>query len=277
QHIEGFVTNRLEHEVGKRTINKCLTLLMSLLKYAAKHDWIHTNPAQHVKKLKTRDDDADPRDEMEETILTPSEFQQVLKQAAPEWSLIIKAAGLTGLRQGELIGLRWRNVDLKQGKIYVREQFTSGRWSTLKTKASRRTVPISIELITDFSKHMLASRWNEPDDLVFATSAGTPQNRSNLRSRGWKSALRRAGLRERPFHSLRHSFVSGLIANNINMKVIQSLCGHSSISTTMDIYGHLLPNATDGVAETLAATMLGNGGSKTVAAATAEPTGNMAG
>ena len=262
--IERFTTDRLEHGVGPRTANKRLTLLISMFKYAGKHGWMHANPAQYVKKLKTRD--SDPRDEVDRVILSPEEFQRVLDEADPRWYLIIKMAGLTGLRQGELLGLRWKNVDLHKGQVHVREQFTAARWSTLKSKAARRTVPLAAELVQELREQKLASARKAPDDLVFGTSKGKPHSQSNLTSRGWKPALRRAKVQERPFHTLRHIYASALIRNNVSMKVVSHLCGHSSIGITMDVYAHLLPDSTDGVAEAVAGTMLGAIGSKTVAA-----------
>ncbi len=261
--VERFVSEKLERGIGTRTVNKCLTLLSSVFKYAGKHGWMHSNPATHVKKQKTRD--ADPRDEVTGSILSPVEFRAVLEKAKPPWRLIVKTAGLTGLRQGELLGLKWKNVDLNLGEVHVREQYTAGRWSSLKSKSARRTVPLPSELISDLRKHKLSSGWKEAEDLVFATSAGGPHNHSNLTNRGWRPALRRAKLRERSFHSLRHTYTSALICNNVGMKVISYLCGHSSITITMDVYGHLLPDATNGVAEALAETMLGKSGSKMVA------------
>jgi len=68
------------------------------------------------------------------------------------------------------------------------------------------------------------------------------------------------------FTPLRHTYASALIRNNVSMKVVSTLCGHSSISITMKLYSHLLPDSTEGIAEALAGTMLGAGGSKTVAA-----------
>ncbi len=255
-HVEGFVADRLDQGKGERTINKCLTLLVSLFKYAGKHGWMHSNPARHVPKLKTTD--AESRDEVERVILSPAEFQRVLDNTKAKWQLIIKMAGLTALRQGELIGLPWKYVDFDKRKVYVRQQHTAGRFSTLKTKKSRRDVGLSVELTNELREHKLASKWAKPDDLVFANTVGKPQSLKYLMA-GWKAALRLAKLQERTFHSLRHTYASTLIRNNVNMKIVSTLCGHSSIMITMDVYGHLLPDETDGIADVLADEMLGGG------------------
>jgi integrase len=127
-------------------------------------------------------------------------------------------------------------------------------------------LPLPAELVREIREHKLASTHKAPDDLVFATSSGKPHSPSNLTSRGWKPVLRWAEVRERAFHTLRHTYASALIRNNVSMKVVSHLCGHSSIGITMDTYAHLLPDSTDGVAEAVSGTMLGASGSKTVAA-----------
>jgi len=255
-HVEGFVADRLEQGKGERTINKCLTLLVSLFTYGIKHEWMHANHARNVPKLQTTA--AKPPDEVDRVILSPAEFQRVLDNARAKWRLIIKMAGLTGMRQGELIGLPWKHVDFDERKVDVRQQHTAGAFSTLKTKKSRRTVGLSVELANELREHWLASKWKKPDDLVFANTVGKPQSLKHLMN-GWKSALRLAKLQERTFHSLRHTYASGLVRNGVNMKIVSELCGHSSIMITMDVYGHLLPDEIDGIADVLADEMLGGG------------------
>ena len=253
--VEGFVEDRREQETGPITINKCLTLLVSLFKYGSKHEWMHSNPAQHVKKLKTSGEDMVPDDEMERVILSPIEFQRVLGNADPEWRLIITMAGLAGLRQGELRGLKWKCVDFDKGEVLVRQQFTSGKFSTLKSKTSRRTVPLGAEVVKNLREHKMASKWKKPDDLVFPSTKGTPCGLKYLVG-AWKDALRKAKLSERPFHSLRHTYASGMLRNNVNVKVASVLMGHASVSITLDTYSHLLPDDTAEVGEKVAAAML---------------------
>jgi len=98
--------------------------------------------------------------------------------------------------------------------------------------------------------------------LVFPNGAGNPENHGNLLRRGFHPALRRAGLRQIRFHDLRHCFASLLIHNGEEPKKIQRIMGHASITTTYNIYGHLLPDATDGIANRLSDLVFG---SKTVA------------
>jgi hypothetical protein len=101
-------------------------------------------------------------------------------------------------------------------------------------------------------------------DLVFPNGAGSPENQGNLLNRGFYPALRRAGLRKIRFHDLRHTYASLLIANGEHPKRIQALMGHSSINVTMDVYGHLMPQGGDEVADRLGALVFRGSGSKTV-------------
>jgi len=230
-------------------------MLVSVLKYAEKHEWMHSNPASKVPKLKTGDEDMTPRDEVDRTILSGSEFRRVIGNADPEWRLIITMAGLAGLREGELRGLRWKCVDFDKGEVQVRQQFTSGKFSTLKSKTSRRTVPLGKEVIHKLRKHKMASKWAKADDLVFPSSKGTPCGLKYMVN-AWKDAVRKSKLSARPFHSLRHSYASAMLRNNINVKVASVLMGHASVAFTLDVYSHLLPDDTADVGEKVAPAML---------------------
>ena len=255
-HVEVFRADCLEQGLGKPTVTKCIKLLVSLFKYAGKHRWVHTNPAQGLTELKV--DELGAEDEMDRVILSPVKFQRLLDSIIPKYRLIVKMAGLTGLRQGELIGLPWKYVDFDKRKVKVRQQYTARRFSTLKTKKSRRDVPLSTGLANELREHWLASKWKGPEDLVLANTVGKPLG-LKLLFKSWKDALRKAKLEDRKFHSLRHSYASALIRKEVNMKVVSTLCGHSSITITMDTYSHLLPDETDGIGELLADEMLGGG------------------
>ena len=190
-------------------------------------------------------------------MLTPEEIGKLLAEADPRWRLIIKTAILTGLREGELLGLQWADIDWVSATIYVRRSFTAGRFYEPKTKNLRRRVPVTAELLAELKRWKLACP-NGKHDLVFPNGAGNPENHGNLLRRGFYPALRRAGLRKIRFHDLRHTYASLLIANQEEPKLISTLLGHSSIKITFDVYGHLLPDAGDGVADRLASLALGS-------------------
>jgi integrase len=235
-------------ESGVRTVNKCLTLLGSMFRYALKHRWVTYNPASLVKKLK--ESEGEKQDARDGNILTPSEINALLEAVDDRYRSLLTCAVLTGLRQGELLGLQWGDVDWISRQIYVRRSYSDGHFYDPKTKYSRRKVDMPNALVLELKKWKLRCPKGELD-LVFPTSDGTPEHPSNMLRRGFFPALRRAGLRKIRFHDLRHTYASLLIANKEEPKRIQTLLGHSSIKITFDVYGHLMPNVADGVVDRL--------------------------
>jgi integrase len=248
--VAGLPIRGQEHKsrkFGVRTVNKCLVLVSMMFGYAVRHGWMPANPAGKVEKAKGP---AVTEDHVELCILDAAEIQRLLDAATDEWRLIIRTAIYTGLRESELFGLAWRDVELDAGYLYVQRCMRQGRPYAPKSKASRRRVPIPRSLVADLRKWKLACPKGD-HDLVFPNGEGKPLNPSNLLNRGFKPALRRAGLREIRFHDLRHTYASHLIANREDPKTIQTLMGHSSIKITFDTYGHMFKASTQGVADRL--------------------------
>ena len=274
--IEAFRTYLLEKEVrikrgkkeivkkgvGRRTVNKCHTLLSAMLRYAMRYRWLTFNPAAEVRKL--RDEEQHHDKPIVENILTPSEVKQLLASTEERWRVILLMAVSTGMRQGELLGLQWGDIDWQMKQVHVRRQYTCGRFSELKTKSSRRRIGLGDEMLLELKKWKLRCPKGQ-HDLIFPSGAGNPENHGNLLRRGLYPALRRAGIRQVRFHDLRHTFASFLIAKNVHPKRIQALMGHSTIKTTMDVYGHLMNDADNEAAEHVSALVFGKSGSKTVA------------
>jgi integrase len=246
-------------KIGIRQTNKALTQLVMVLNYARRHGWVTRNVAEDCKKVS-----ADEHNVTEQDLLSPEEIVQLLTHANEFWRPLLATAVFTGLRQGELLGLTWSDIELDARKLYVRRQFTSGRMTDVKTKAGRRTVSIPASLAAELRRWRLACPASELD-LVFPSKAGTPISPQNMLSRGFLPALRRAKLRRLKFHSLRHSYASMLLHNNEPIKRVQTLLGHASAQVTLDVYGHLLPDREDGAASRLDQ-LVGWDGSKTVAA-----------
>ncbi len=158
-----------------------------------------------------------------------------------------------GLRQGELLGLRWEDVDLAKGKLQVRQQVQQLRGQpplikTLKTRASRRDLDLPAALVERLAAHRERQRrefaakgrdWPGAG-LLFPSTADTPLIPRNL-TRHYKRLLRRAGLPERRFHDLRHTAASLMFAGGLEATAVQRVLGHSSIAITNDTYIHLMP------------------------------------
>jgi len=160
----------------------------------------------------------------------------------------------TGLRQGELLGLRWTDVDLDTGRLSVRCSLKVTdhglALGPTKNNASRRCVPLNKSAVAALQAHRLRQNeerlqlgklW-EDYDLIFPNRVGKPINPSNLYHREFKVLLQKAGLHDQgfTFHSLRHTFATELFRRRMHPKIVQSLLGHSSITQTMDRYSHLL-------------------------------------
>jgi len=148
----------------------------------------------------------------------------------------------------------------------VRRQFSKGRFADLKTRHSRRLVPLSEDLAAEIKRWKLRcpkpaptteSEADTERELVFPHGDGRPLNHGLLLRNGFRPAMRRAKLRQIRFHDLRHTFASLLIRQNVHPKRIQALMGHSTIRITMDTYGHLMKDHDDGAAEKIAALIAG--------------------
>jgi integrase len=174
--------------------------------------------------------------------------------------LIMLALG-TGLRQGELLALKWSNIDMENKQLQVEQTLMpvtlidadeSKTYKVLeqapKTKASIRKVPIPssiIPLLEDYKKLQESEKEKAgtsyiENDYVFTTEIGTSINSSNLR-KIYKKLLKKAEVKYRKFHALRHTYITKLFEADVPLKTVQTLVGHSSISTTANIYTHVMP------------------------------------
>jgi integrase len=180
-------------------------------------------------------------------------------------ALVLVAAG-TGLRQSELLGLRWRDVDLSAGRLTVRGQLQwgSGRFGHVPPKSARgrRTLSLPqsvVAALTDQRRRWEAwaalPTWDplpDPDlfDLVFPTPTGRPQHAASLIHR-WQRALARAGVPYRPFHTLRHTAATWMLAAGVDLRTVQGVLGHAQIGLTANLYAHLTPSLLEDAARRL--------------------------
>ena len=164
----------------------------------------------------------------------------------------------TGLRQGEILGLKWEDVDFDAGRISVQRTLSAAKndstFSSPKSNKSRRSVKLATSAVEALRAHRerqleerekLDGLWQDYG-LVFISTIGTPLNRHNVFGRSFKPLLKKAGLPHTiRFHDLRHTCATLLGSKNVNPKVVQEMLGHANISHTMDIYSHVLPNMQD--------------------------------
>jgi integrase len=218
-----------------------LGTLHSLIEFAIDEGWSTSeNPVKRVEKPSVAGTDPDIR-------FLEAEEVEALLRAVPDDPLgrvehvMYLTAAMTGMRQGELFGLRWRDVDWTARRIRVRRSYVRGEFGTPKSKRSFRSVPLASRVAGELDRLFHDSARQRDDDLVFAhPSTGKPIDRSKLLKR-FKAALRRAEIREVRFHDLRHTFGTRMAANGVPMRVLQELMGHRDFKTTL-IYADYAPS-----------------------------------
>jgi integrase len=218
------------------TIAVVLTPLSRLFTHAVRRGLIEVNP---VSKL---DRSERPRvSRQERPVLNREEIGRLLEAAPPRFRTLLATAILSGLRQGELLGLHWRDVDFDNELIHVRTALDRKRRDAPpKTERAVRDVILMPALAEALQQHKKETRFNQPHDYVFTTRTGTPHHAPNIGLRALKPALERAGLQPVRWHDLRHTFASLLIAGGANITFVSRQLGHTSSQITLGIYAHLL-------------------------------------
>ncbi len=191
----------------------------------------------------------------------------VAKQKGQSPYIAILLAISTGMRLGEVFGLKWECLDLKKGIVYVRRalitshKISGGEWfQEPKTAKSRRQIPLPAEVTQELRqyqkwqeehKQQLGDKY-EDNQLVIANTFGRPANTSNFTTRYFKKLLVDAGIdRSVKFHDLRHTHATLLLLEGIHPKVVQERLGHSTVTMTLDTYSHILPDMQDAAVKAL--------------------------
>jgi integrase len=166
--------------------------------------------------------------------LDSEEAERLVAAGEGEWQTMILVALRTGMRQGEMLALRWEDVDLLKGQLTVRRSVTRGVVTTPKSGRSR-DIPLGDEVLAALKGHRPLR-----GQLVFCTGSGRMLKKNELKHPLWR-ATRRAGLRRIGWHMLRHTFASHLAMRGVPLKAVQELMGHATIEMTMR-YAHLCPH-----------------------------------
>lgn len=244
QHVHELMVAKTQEGLSLRTVINIRNVLRAALNQAMKWDLVPRNVATLVDPPKI--------DPYEPVTLSKAQAAQLIDVLRGDRLEALYAVALSvGLRQGEVLGLRWEDVDLERGRIAVKRQLqVIDGVQTLtepKSKTSRRTIPLPPSVMDLLRQHrkqqleerMLAGgRWQAQWDLVFTTPIGTPLDDSNLRKQ-FKAALVRAGLPVMRFHDMRHSAASMLAARGVHPSVAQRILGHANVNTTLAVYTHV--------------------------------------
>ena len=244
-HIQAVYTAMQQKGLTARTALHCHRLLRNALQQAVRWQLLGRNPCDAVEPPRSA--------RYEVPALTIDQAQAILDAAGgTRYGALVYLAITTGLRQGELLGLRWRDVDLDAGRLSVRQtcQWLSGQGFIFRQpKTHRSTRPVALSpgtverlhqhRVSELEKRLAAGAYWQDHDLVFTDYLGKPIHPHTLWD-GWRLIIRQTGIALR-FHDLRHAHASLMLAQGTHAKIVQERLGHSTISTTLDIYSHVAP------------------------------------
>jgi integrase len=236
-HIEQFYAGLEKAGVGSTTRKMCSMILGKALRRAVKLKLISASPATDVSKPR--------REQKEIQFLDDAQIRAFLQAArSHRLSALFTLAVATGARQGELLGLRWSDVDFDKGTISIARTLTQvgGEYALkeTKSKASRRTITLPAFAVQALREHQaLMLREGNISNPVFCSRPG------NFIGRVWllrmlRPILRKASLPEITFHALRHTHATSLLASGHSIKAVAARLGHSDVKVTLSVYAHVL-------------------------------------
>ena len=253
-HVQSLYNTKLESGASNRTVRLIHTVLHIALNQALKIGLIGRNPSDAVIKPKLI--------KKEMKTLTDTQVQTLLFAArGTRHEVLYQLAVTTGLREGELLGLKWSDLDwvTRHVKVQRQLQWLSGQglvFSEPKSAAARRVIVLGTATIEKLRKHYQQQQWERlaagdrwvENDLIFPTTKGTPSNWRSL-VRSFKKLLQTSSLPNIRFHDLRHTAATLMLQQGIHPKVVQERLGHSQVSLTLNTYSHVLPNMQEEAAE----------------------------
>lgn len=245
--VAAYLTIKVKQGLSAKTISNHLTLAHGVFQFAVKRSLAPTNPVAAVDRPRPAGANPDFR------YLDMADFEALLRAIpddllGPTDRALYITAAMTGLRQGELAALRWRDVDWTAGVIRVRRTYSRSQWGTPKSRRSSRAVPMADRVAAELERHFQRSAFQGDDDLVLPhPRTGKPYDARKMLKRFY-DAMRAAALghligRENgiTFHSLRHTYGTRMAAAGTPMRTLQEWMGHRSIQTT-EIYADFLPD-----------------------------------
>jgi len=245
--VTAYISAKRGAGYARQSVVNQVNLLHGIYRFAVERRWASTNPVVGVRRPRSKGARAEIR------FLTVEEVEALLR-AVPDDALgptdrvLYLTAAMTGLRQGEVVGLRWRDVDWPAGKVRVRRAYSRRKWGTPKSRRSSRAVPMADRVAAELERHFRASAYQADDDLAFAhPQTGEPYDASRMRKRFY-AAMRAARMGHLvgqengiTLHSLRHTFGTRMAAQGVPMRTLQEWMGHRDLSTTQ-VYADYAPD-----------------------------------
>lgn len=223
ERVEQFRDILLASGLSDRTVNKYLTILHGIFAWAQRQHRLPSNPVAQVEKRP-------PTKRANIDVFSREEVMALVRSAKSDQDgVIYVTAAFTGLRLGELLALRWRDVDFANQAVHVRQNFTNGLVDTPKS-GQERTVPMADEVAQALATLGQREQFAADGDLVFCGIHGGHLSGHKLRDR-YKKVLKKAGLRQLRFHDLRHTFGSHAIRTADSREVMEWM-GHQNLATT---------------------------------------------
>ncbi len=213
--IEKYKKERIK-TVAPATVNRELACLKTIFNKAIEWGKVEQNPVRKVKLYQENN--------RRVRYLESEEIDKLLRECSGHLNPIVTTALNTGMRRGEILNLKWEDVDIHQRLIYI-----------IHSKSGeKREIPINSLLLELLKRLRRSSR----SDYVFCHEDGSPFSKVD---KGFRGACKRAGIKNLRFHDLRHTFASHLVMNGVDLKTIQELLGHKSLEMTLR-YAHLSPD-----------------------------------
>jgi integrase len=264
--VDAYVALKAQTGLSAKTIQNQLLLLNVMLRRAVVWRLMRNNPVSSIDRPSLAQPEMSVLTETEIARLANAYDELIVEASDAErewWSLakgIVLTALGTAMRRGELIGLRWYAVNLLEAKVELRETFVRGRFTTPKSRASRRVVELGPRTLAVLEEQWQRTAYRDDDDLVFGhPTKGTPLETGKLAKRYLKPALLRAGIEKpfRPFHDLRHTSLTHAAAAGNPQIYVQARAGHSQGSIT-ERYMHAAQVLFPGAAAKSEARMFGD-------------------
>jgi integrase len=248
QQVQLFYSRKLGEGLASTTVRHIHGVLHRALKDALRMGLVQRNVTEMVR--------APRRANREMVTLSEEQVRRLLDVVADDrFEALYVLAVTTGMREGELLGLRWQDVDLERATLQVRMsvQETAGPYILAETKTtySRRSTALTQAAVDALLRHrdaqaeerrLMGEAWDSSLDLVFPNGFGGIMIPHNLAKRAFKRYLAKAGLPDMRFHDLRHTAATVLLSRGVNVKVVSELLGHADVSITLRVYAHVLPH-----------------------------------
>lgn len=246
--VRSWVAAMDAEDIAPGTVVKTYQIFCKIMSGAVDAGLLARSPARGIKL---------PTVEVHEMrIATIDEIHGIAESINPLYSALVLAAGYGGFRMGELVALRQGRIDFLRSRIEVAENApeVDGHlvFGSPKSKAGRRTVDMPRSVVEALGEHIARyGNGPDPDALVFGAERGGPLRPRNFRTRFWMPALDAVGMTGLRFHDLRHTAVSLWIEDGANAKLVAVRAGHRSVAVVLDRYGHLYPDAAEGLVSRL--------------------------